>query len=192
MQTYDYAIIGGGIVGLATAMALGQRFPQSRIVLLEKEPALAQHQTGRNSGVIHSGIYYKPGTFKAKFAKAGSRSMVEFCQEHGIKHEVCGKVIIACDDGELPLLENLYQRGLQNGLAVSRLTAEQVREIEPHVKCLAGVKVPSTGIVGYREVCRKYIELIRSNGGTIHTGTRVLRTRESGGAQVIESTRGDY
>jgi L-2-hydroxyglutarate oxidase len=189
---FDCAIIGGGIVGLASALAVTRRQPGVRILLLEKENDFALHQTGRNSGVIHSGIYYKPGTFKAKFAKAGSQSMVEFCQEHGIKHEVCGKVIIACEDRELPLLENLYKRGLENGLAVSRLTSEQVREVEPHVKCLAGVKVPSTGIVSYREVCRKYIELIQSGGATIHTGTCVLRARESNGAQVIETTRGDY
>jgi L-2-hydroxyglutarate oxidase len=189
---FDCAIVGGGIVGLASALALTRRQPGIRILLLEKETDFALHQTGRNSGVIHSGIYYKPGSFKAKFATAGSRSMVEFCQEHGIKHEVCGKVIVACDDRELPLLENLYQRGLQNGLAVSRLTAEQVREIEPHVRCVAGVKVPSTGIVGYRDVCRKYLELVQSNGGTIHTGTRVLGIRESNSAQVIQTNRGDF
>src|SRR4030095_8498494 len=147
MQMYDYAIIGGGIVGLATAMALGQRFPQSRIVLLEKEQALAQHQTGRSSGVIHSGIYYKPGSYKAKFARAGSRSMVEFCEEHSIAHEICGKVIVATQEKELPLLENLFQRGGQNGLNVTKISAAQVREIEPHVRCLAGLKVPTTGIV---------------------------------------------
>src|SRR4051812_43863682 len=103
---FDCAIVGGGIVGLATAMTLVRRQPGSRVLLLEKEETLAAHQTGRNSGVIHSGIYYKPGSYKAKFAKAGSRSMVEFCQEHGIAHEVCGKVIIACEEKELPLLEN--------------------------------------------------------------------------------------
>src|SRR5688572_23110463 len=109
-MTFDCTIIGGGIVGLATALMLGRKQPGIRILLLEKEESLSQHQTGRNSGVIHSGIYYKPGSFKAQFAKAGSRSMVEFCQEHGINHNVCGKVIIACDEAELPLLENLYKR----------------------------------------------------------------------------------
>src|SRR6187399_1251785 len=135
MSTYDYAIVGGGIVGLATAMALGQRFPQARIVLLEKEQALAQHQTGRNSGVIHSGIYYKPGSYKAKFAREGSRAMVEFCQEYGIQHDVCGKVVVATRGAELPLLEKLFERGLENKLPVTRLTAGQVREIEPNVRC---------------------------------------------------------
>src|ERR1700730_5047059 len=123
---YDFAIIGVGIVGLSTALALGQRFPDARIVVLEKESHLAAHQSGHNSGVIHSGIYYKPGSFKAHFTREGSRSMVEFCQEHGIDHEVCGKVIVATEDKELPLLEDLYYRGVENGLDVTRLSAEKV------------------------------------------------------------------
>ena len=143
---FDCAIIGGGVVGLATAMTLSRRQPNARILLLEEEPGFAAHQSGRNSGVIHSGIYYKPGSFKAKFARAGSRSMVEFCREQGIKHEVCGKVIVATTEPELPLIEKLFQRGLENELPVTRLTAEQVREVEPHVRCLAGIKVPTTGI----------------------------------------------
>ena len=147
---FDYAIIGGGIVGLATAMTLARRDPDTRIVLFEKEPDFAAHQSGRNSGVIHSGIYYKPGSFKARFAREGSRSMVEFCLKHGIKHDVCGKVIVATKEKELPLLENLFRRGLENGLSVTRLTAQQAREIEPHVRCLAGIKVPSTGIADYK------------------------------------------
>src|SRR5437868_571277 len=118
---HEYAVIGGGIVGLATAMAVGNKHPKARILVLEKEPDLALHQTGRNSGVIHSGIYYKPGSFKARFAREGNRSMVEFCREHGIKHDSCGKVIVATDSHELPLLDKLYQRGLDNGLEVSRV-----------------------------------------------------------------------
>ena len=118
MQAYDYAVVGGGIVGISTAMHLGKKFPGARILLLEKESSPAQHQTGRNSGVIHSGIYYKPGSFKASFAKSGARSMVAFCEEHGIPHNVCGKVIVATNQNELPLLENLYQRGLQNEVPV--------------------------------------------------------------------------
>ena len=118
MSAYEYAVIGGGIVGLSTAMHLGERFPEARILLLEKEDAPARHQSGRNSGVIHSGIYYKPGSFKARFARAGANSMVAFCREHGIPHHVCGKVIVATNEKELAGLENLFQRGLQNGLAV--------------------------------------------------------------------------
>lgn len=189
---FDYAIIGGGIVGLATAMTLGRRYPDARIVLFEKEPDFARHQSGRNSGVIHSGIYYKPGSFKAKFAREGSRTMVAFCREHGIRHDVCGKVIVATKEKELPLLENLFRRGLDNGLSVSRLKAEEVREVEPHVSCLAGIKVPSTGIADYKEVCAKYAELIRKQGGILMTGTAVGRLREVDGTYRIETTKGEY
>src|SRR6266436_6064914 len=188
---HDYVIIGGGIVGLATAVAVGKKHPRARILVLEKEQDVAQHQTGRNSGVIHSGIYYKPGSLKARFAREGNRSMVEFCRKHGIKHEVCGKVIVATKASELPLLDSLFQRGLDHRLAVARLAPERVQEIEPHVRCLAGIKVPSTGIVNYREVSAKYVELIKSQGGTVQTGTRVNRLREVNGIQVIETPRGE-
>src|SRR5439155_645936 len=147
MPAYDYAIIGGGIVGLATAMALGRREPDAAIVVLEKEAELAFHQTGRNSGVMHSSIYYRPGSLKAKLAAQGNRSMVEFCKQHAIAHEVCGKIIVATEPVELPLLENLYRRGLQNGLAVTKISGEEVQETEPHVRGLAGLRVSSTGIV---------------------------------------------
>src|SRR6476620_4297836 len=174
---HDYVIIGGGIVGLATAMAVGNNHPEASILVLEKERDLAQHQSGRNSGVIHSGIYYKPGSFKARFAREGNRSMVEFCRQHGIKHDTCGKVIVATEQRELPLLEKLLQRGIENGLEVSRLSAEQVKEIEPHVSCLAGIKVPSTGIVNYRTVAAKYAEIVKGQGGTIKLGACVRAIR---------------
>jgi len=188
----DCAIIGGGIVGLATAVALSRKNPGARIIVLEKEQGLACHQTGRNSGVIHSGIYYKPGSFKARFAREGSRTMVEFCREHGLKHEVCGKVIVATQESELPLLEKLFQRGLENNLAVTKLGPEQVREIEPHVRCLAGIKVPSTGIVDYRLVCAKFAELVRQQGGEVITGARVTGNREANGVHRIETTKGGF
>ncbi len=187
---FDCAIIGGGIVGLAAASVLSRRQPGCSIVVLEKDAELATHQTGRNSGVIHSGIYYKPGSFKARFAREGNASMVEFCREHGINYEICGKVIVATEEDELPRLENLYKRGLENCLSVSRLTADQVREIEPHVKCLAGIKVPSTGIVSYRQVSQKYAELLRSSDGLIQTGTRVLNVRDTSDGQVLETNQG--
>jgi (S)-2-hydroxyglutarate dehydrogenase len=189
---HDYVIIGGGIIGLATALTVGGKHPKARILVLEKEQDLAQHQSGRNSGVIHSGIYYKPGSLKARFAREGNRSMIEFCREHGVKHEVCGKVIVASKTSELPLLDSLFQRGLDHGLAVARLAPEQVQEIEPHVRCVAGIKVASTGIVNYREVSAKYVELIKSNGGTVQTDTRVERLREVNGSQVIETSHGEF
>lgn len=189
---YDFAIIGRGIVGLAAGMALGKRYPDARIIVLEKESAWAYHQTGNNSGVIHSGIYYKPGSFKAKFCRAGSRSLVEFCQEHGIAHEVCGKVIIATEANQLPLLENLYQRGLENGLHVTKLCAEAVKEIEPHVSCLAGIKVFTTGIVNYRQVCQKYADIIRSQGGELRLNTKVKKIGENASAQVLETNNGTF
>lgn len=184
---YDFTIIGGGIVGLSTAMALSHRHPDARIAVLEKENRWAYHQTGNNSGVIHSGIYYKPGSLKAQFCRDGSNSMVQFCQEHGIDYEVCGKVIVATEPEEMVLLENLYQRGLENGIKVARLTAEQVKEIEPHVSCLAGVRVFSTGIVNYKQVCQKYVDLIRLQGGELYLNTKVERIIESNGHQVIET-----
>jgi L-2-hydroxyglutarate oxidase len=189
---HDYVIIGGGIVGLATAMAICKKHPKASVLVLEKEQAVAQHQSGRNSGVIHSGIYYKPGSLKARFAREGNRSMVEFCREHEIKHDVCGKVIVATRPSELPLLDNLFQGGLDHRLAVARLSPAQMREIEPHVCCLAGVRVPSTGIVNYREVSAKCVELIKLQGGTVQTGASVNRLREVNGLQVIETTRGEF
>jgi L-2-hydroxyglutarate oxidase len=120
--------------------------------------------------VIHSGIYYTPGSLKARFAREGNQSMVEFCRDHGIPHEVCGKVVVAVEEKELPILENLFQRGLQNQLKVEKLSAGQVREIEPHVHCLAGIKVPSTGITDFAKVCAKYAELIQKMGGTPEIG----------------------
>jgi (S)-2-hydroxyglutarate dehydrogenase len=179
-------------VGLATAMAVGKKHPNARILVLEKEQELAQHQTGRNSGVIHSGIYYKPGSLKARLAREGNRSIVEFCREHGIKHEVCGKVIVATKPSDLTLLESLFQRGLDHRLPVVRLAPEQLLEIEPHVRCLGAINVPSTGIVNYREVAAKYVELIRSQGGTVQIGTRVNSLRQVNGNQVIETSHGEF
>ncbi len=187
---YDFAIVGGGIVGLASALALGKRYPSARIVVLEKESNWAFHQTGNNSGVIHSGIYYKPGSFKAKFCREGSRSMVEFCQKYGINHEVCGKVIVATEENELPLLENLYKRGWENGLSVTKLGAEEVKEIEPHVRCLAGIRVPTTGIVDYKHVCQKYVDLIGIQGGELRLNSKVEKISATRNSQALETNNG--
>ncbi|EKQ70562.1 putative dehydrogenase [Leptolyngbyaceae cyanobacterium JSC-12] len=189
---YDFAIIGGGIVGLSTGMALGQCYPNARILVLEKESQWAFHQTGNNSGVIHSGIYYKPGSFKAKFCRDGCRSMVEFCQKHHLPYEVCGKVIVATEERELPLLENLYQRGLQNGIEVARITAEEVKEVEPYVSCLAGIRVFSTGITDYKQVANKYAELIQLQGGDLRLNTQVLKIVKTPQAMVLETSQGSF
>jgi (S)-2-hydroxyglutarate dehydrogenase len=192
MARADYVIVGGGIVGLATAWALAQREPQARLLVLEKEGSWAAHQTGHNSGVIHSGIYYKPGSLKAQLARDGNRSMAEFCREHEIAHQLCGKVIVASRAEQLPLLENLRQRGVANGLEVHRLNAEQVRELEPHVRCLAGLHVPGTGIVDYRAVCRKLAELIQTRGAELRLDAKVLAVRNQPDGPVLETTQGAF
>lgn len=183
----DCVIVGGGIVGLSVGMILLQRQPGLSLILLEKESEIALHQSGRNSGVIHSGIYYLPGSLKARFARAGNRSMVEFCRKHGIPHEICGKIIVATREEELPRLDNLHRRGLENEIGVRQLSKEEVREIEPHVRCLRGLLVPSTGIVSYRGVCTKYAELVQGSGGTIKTGARLEGIRRQGGVQLVET-----
>ena len=190
MQSFDYVVIGGGIVGLSVAWAILERSPDARIALLEKEDSLARHQTGRNSGVIHSGIYYKPGSLKAKLCRAGRRRLVEFCEMYGIRHEVCGKVIVATSPSELPRLNNLYERGIANGLTAKKLSADEVREIEPHVHCTGGIHVPETGIVDFVAVCRKLRELIESLGGELRTGTKVIGVRMKGSETVLETTNG--
>ncbi|BAZ07637.1 L-2-hydroxyglutarate oxidase [Calothrix sp. NIES-3974] len=189
---YDFAIIGGGIVGLSTGMMLGKKYPHARILVLEKESQWAFHQTGNNSGVIHSGVYYKPGSFKAKFCRDGANSMVQFCQEHGIDYEVCGKVIVATKEAELPRLENLYQRGLDNGIPVKRISAEEVKEYEPHVSSVGGIFVKTTGIVNYKQVCCKYAETIQTQGGELRLNTKVLRIISTSDRQIIETNNGEF
>ena len=190
---YDITIIGGGIVGLSTAMAVGKKYSQANILVLEKESSWAYHQTGNNSGVIHSGIYYKPGSFKAKFCREGSRSMVKFCQEHSIAHDVCGKVIVATEEEELPLLEKLYLRGKENGLKVSKITREEVQEVEPHVSCLAGIKVPSTGIADYKQVCLKYAEIAENQGADLKLNTKVIKiVADSQNKKTIVTNQGEF
>ena len=191
MEPFDCAVIGGGIVGLSVAREILEKRPGIRVVLLEKEDSLARHQTGRNSGVIHSGIYYKPGSLKASLCRAGRRRLVEFCAMHGIRHEVCGKVIVATSNAELPRLNNLYERGLANGLNVRQLAPDEVQGFEPHVRCEAGIFVPETGIVDFVGVCEKLRELIDCHGGELRLGTKVngIKTRES--ENVLETTKGD-
>jgi L-2-hydroxyglutarate oxidase len=189
MQQFDCVVIGGGIVGLSVAWTLLKREPNIRIAVLEKEDGWARHQTGRNSGVIHSGIYYKPGSLKAKLCREGNRRLMEFCEVHGIRYESCGKVIVAATASELPLMENLYERGIANGLAAKKLSASEVKEIEPHVSCVAGIQVPSTGIVDFVGVCRKLAELIGTQGGELRLGTRVQGFRVNGSEGVLETSK---
>jgi L-2-hydroxyglutarate oxidase len=189
---YDFAIVGGGIVGLSTAMALSEKFPQAKIAVLEKEASWAAHQTGHNSGVIHSGIYYKPGSFKAKLCRDGNQSLVAFCQQHDIAYKVSGKVIVATEPEELPLLENLYQRGLANGIEVTKLNQEQVKEIEPHVHCLAGIWVKSTGIVDYKQVCAKYVAIVRDRNGDLYNNTCVTKISSIPEGYVLQTNQGEY
>ncbi|HVU18447.1 MAG TPA: L-2-hydroxyglutarate oxidase [Candidatus Didemnitutus sp.] len=188
-QKFDCAIIGGGIVGLATAWALLQRNPSSRVVVVEKEKDWARHQTGRNSGVIHSGIYYKPGSLKAKLCREGNQRVLDFCRENGIPFEICGKVIVATSEGERPALQKIFDRGVANGLDVRKLSPGGVAEIEPHVKCVEGVLVPSTGIVSYTAICRKLAELIQNRGGVLRPGTRVTGFARDQGGIVVETDR---
>ncbi|MDR7236456.1 L-2-hydroxyglutarate oxidase [Neobacillus drentensis] len=189
---YDFAIIGGGIVGLSTGIALYDRYPNAKVLVLEKENVLADHQTGHNSGVIHSGIYYKPGSFKARFAKAGSRSMIEFCRKHDIEHDICGKVIVATKQEELPLLDNLFSRGLENELAIQKISEGELKEIEPHVNGVGAIRVPMAGIVNYRQVSEKFSEIILQHGGEIRLGTKVEKIIEKKGEVLIETNKQTY
>ncbi|HXX74381.1 MAG TPA: L-2-hydroxyglutarate oxidase [Nitrospiraceae bacterium] len=192
MDSYDFAIVGGGIVGLSVALALGERYPRKRIVVLEKERQLAQHQTGHNSGVIHSGIYYKPGSLKATLAREGNRLMVEFCRTHGIKYDVCGKVIVATETAEVPLLFNLYDRGISNGLSVKQLGADELKEIEPHAQGITALRVPSTGIVNYREVAETLARIVQERGGDLRLNTKVEAIKQNSVGAVLDTGAGTF
>lgn len=183
----DYIIIGGGIVGLSVGKAILDKYPNAKITVLEKEAELASHQTGNNSGVIHSGIYYTPGSYKAKFAKAGSESMKKFCLEHGLKYDICGKIIVATNEDQLTNLQNLYERGLQNGLDVELLDKEELLEKEPYVNGIKGIYVPSAGIVDYKEVSLKLAELIRAQNGEVLTNQEVKAIDEREDEVVVET-----
>jgi len=184
----SYAIVGGGIIGLAVAYQLTKTYPDAKITLFEKESEVGQHQSGHNSGVLHAGLYYKPGSLKAKLATTGIRRMVQFCQENGILHERCGKLVVATEGDEIPRLKELLARGEANGLQGLRWCGpEQIREREPHVAGLAGVEVPEEGIVDYPAVCRKLMELIRAAGGRVLTGAGVRSMKPQGRGWLIQA-----
>jgi L-2-hydroxyglutarate oxidase len=186
----DVTVIGGGIVGLATALALSERHPGARLVVLEKEAGLARHQSGHNSGVIHSGIYYKPGSYKARQCVEGARLLTEFCDAHGIRYERCGKVIVATDEAELPRLQALHERGTANGVpGLKLLGPEEVREHEPHVRALRGLLSPWTGIIDFVQVAEAIATDLRARGVTILTGARVARARRTLDGLVLEGPR---
>jgi L-2-hydroxyglutarate oxidase len=192
-QHFDIVIIGGGIVGLSTAMHATRLLPKLKLLLVEKEAAVARHQSGHNSGVIHSGVYYKPGSLKAKLCVEGAAAMVEFCREHNLPHQICGKVIVATREDEIPRLKGLLDRGQANGIAGLRLLQpEQLREIEPHCAGLLGLLVPGTGITDYKAVCARYAEIIATQGGTISTGTEVRRVVQQDAELIVETTRGAF
>src|SRR5579875_957967 len=189
MTDFEVAVVGGGIVGLATALALTER--GHSVVVLEKENRLAEHQTGRNSGVIHSGIYYAPGGLKARLAPAGCAETVAFCREHDLPHRVCGKLIVATEPEELPRLAELERRGHANGVENHRLDPAGLRQHEPHVRGIAALWVPSTGICDYRTVAEKLGELIVKSGGHVHLGRTAYRTVRHAGEVVVDTDGGE-
>lgn len=178
MKTFDIVLIGGGIVGVSTAWQLKQRFPGASILLLEKEQALSRHQTGRNSGVIHAGVYYEPGSLKADFCKRGAVATIDFCREHGIPMEQCGKLLVATDDLELQRMDALEQRCIQNGIEIRRLSDSELKKKERRISGIGALFVPSTGITDYGRISRKMAELFENLGGSIKTGSGVIGLEE--------------
>jgi L-2-hydroxyglutarate oxidase LhgO len=190
---FDVTIVGGGIVGLATAYSLGQRQPRLRLAVLEKEAEVAAHQTGHNSGVIHAGIYYRPGSMRARLCVEGARRMVAFCREHGLPHEVCGKVIVATCEEELPRLAELLRRGKENGVpGLAELGPEDLRRVEPHAAGIQALHVPSTGIADYAAVARKLAELAGAHGTQVLTETRYTGLHKVKSDElVLKTSRGE-
>jgi L-2-hydroxyglutarate oxidase len=191
MHTTDIAIVGGGIVGLATAYRLSQRFPKVKTVVLEKEREVAHHQTGHNSGVLHSGIYYKPGTLRAQNCRLGKLAMEDFCRQEGIPFDLCGKVIVAVDHSEIPQLDRIYERGQANGVVCSMIDKARLNEIEPHVRGVQAIHVPEAGIIDYRQVCEKLAEKVKTGGGEILTQARVTALFRRAGRMIVETTAGE-
>ena len=190
---HDVVVIGGGIVGLATALQLKTANPALKLVVIEKEDVLAKHQTGNNSGVIHSGLYYKPGSLKATNCIRGYHLLLDFCDKNDIPYDLCGKIVVATSQEEIQLLNNLYTRGQQNGLAnLKRLKQEELKEYEPHVAGLEGIFVPQTGIVNYTVVANKYGDRIRAAGGDIRLGEKVVDIQRKPGEAVVVTQKSSY
>lgn len=189
----NVVIVGGGIVGLATALAVKERQPGARVILLEKEPDCGRHQSTHNSGVLHAGLYYRPGSLKAKFAVEGIRRMTRFCEQHAIAHQICGKLVVATTPHEVVRLKALLERGTANGLrGLEWLASDALKEIEPHATGLAAVRVPEEGIVDYAAVCAAMARKLSNLGGTVRTRTRVTRILRDGNAWMVLSTAGEF
>lgn len=190
---YDIIIVGAGIVGLATALKIKEKKPELSVLILEKENEIAAHQTGHNSGVIHSGLYYKPGSQKAINCIRGYHMLVDFCNAHKIDYELCGKVVVATEEEELPELEKLYKRGIENGLeGLKMLTAEEIKEYEPHINGIKGFHVPQTGIVDYSVVSKKIAEVFKDQGGVIELNTKVNGVAKDENSVTVKTTKGTF
>lgn len=192
---YDFIIVGGGIVGLATAYKLQLKNPEKSIAVLEKENAIGMHQTGRNSGVMHSGIYYKPGSYKALNCKNGHRQLIDFAKENNIKHEVCGKIIVATNEAEIPTLEMIYQRGVENGTeGISYLNRQQIKEREPFINGVKAIHVPTAGIIDFVEVCKKFAEKIHqlNNNSRLITSCEVFETESAQDQKIVKTSKGVF
>jgi len=190
---YDLTIVGGGILGLATALKLIRAHPSLRLLILEKEAEIARHQTGNNSGVIHSGLYYRPGSLKARSCVAGRKELMAFCDENAVPYEICGKVVVATSEEELPRLEELHRRGIANGLKDLQIIGpERLKELEPHATGIKGLHVPETGIIDYKKVAAAYAEKIRDAGGDIRLSQRVVGILDRPEEIVLQTSGGDY
>jgi L-2-hydroxyglutarate oxidase len=193
-MTYDIIIIGGGIVGLATALKIKENNPDLKIAILEKENKIAQHQTGNNSGVIHAGVYYKPGSQKAINCRKGYQQLIDFCERENVKYEICGKLIVATKKEELPRLENLWERGYQNGLTkIKKISGDQIKEYEPYATGLAAIHVPYTGIIDYKDVSQKYAEIFTHRyGGEIFLNNKVSSITFNQKGVDVETNEGHF
>ena len=190
---YDVIVVGGGAVGLATALQLQKLNAALKVLVLEKDSVVANHQTGNNSNVIHSGVYYKPGSLKARNCIAGYHMLIDFCRKYEVPFSLCGKVIVATEEKELPVLKTIYERGQQNGLEnLKMLKAEELKEYEPHVAGIAGIHVPQTGIVDYRVVAEKYAEVFQQQGGELHLSEKVIDIQESSEKVVVVTQKASY
>jgi L-2-hydroxyglutarate oxidase len=192
MPTTDLIIVGGGIVGLATAYRYQQRFPDRSLRVLEKEDHLAEHQTGRNSGVLHSGIYYKPGSLKAKNCREGKLAMQEFCEAEGVPFDICGKVIVATEPQEIPRLEDIFNRGQANGVRCELIGRERLLELEPHAAGLQAIHVPEAGIIDYRRVCERLAVRVCANGGETTLSARVTGFHRKSDEIIVNTSAGDF